>query len=174
MASDEIELSSDPSEAQQQPGSSRVKVILIAVAGVVLLGGSVAATLFLTGDFSSAEEAPAEPGVEAKVAAEAIYLPLDPAFTVSLDGDEQRRYLKVTMSVMSRSNDAIEAVRRHRPAIRNNLNFLLSAHSHDELATRDGKEKLRQAAMEEIQKTLRDHGEDSNIEALYFTDLVID
>jgi len=173
VASDEIELSSEQSEAEQQ-ASSKSKIILIAVVGVALLAASVAGTLFLTSDFSDEAKTAPETAENEKVAADAIYLPLDPAFTVSLDGDESRRYLKVTMSVMSRSNDAIDAVRRHRPAIRNNLNFLLAGQTQEDLATRDGKEKLRQAAKEEIQNTLEANGEDSNIEALYFTDLVID
>ena len=180
MADEEIELSGEESQdtAAGKGGTSTMKVVLIAVVGIALVGGAVGATLYLTSEEDEEETKQAQ--VEEKQdtakadSREAIYLPLDPPFTVSLDSDEVRKYLQVTMSVMSRDDDVIEAVRRHRPAIRNNLNFLLSSKKYKDLLTREGKEKLREEAMEEIKKTLTENGEESEVEALYFTGLVID
>ncbi len=187
MAEDEIELAGDENgEAGGKPAANPiVKIAIIAIAGLLVLGGSVTATLYLTGEEppqDTAASTAANNDGEAEVVqtedaapkGEAIYMPLDPPFTVSLDGDESRKYLQVSMSLMSRSDGAIDAVRRHRPLVRNNLNLLFSGLKYRDITTREGKEQLLEDARQEINKVLEQNGEKSEVEALYFTSLVID
>ncbi len=183
MANEEIELADDESsEASAARGGMPVKKIaIIAIAGVLVLSGSVGATLYLTSGQGPAEpvqtQTNPEDAADAEVDSpkgEAIYLPLDPPITVSLDSDDSRKYLQISMSVMSRSDSVIHAIRKHRPAIRNNLNFLFSGLRFTDLATREGKEQVREAARDEIRKILQENGAASDVEALYFTNFVID
>lgn len=183
MANEEIELADDESsESSAAKGGTPVaKIAIIAVAGVLVLSGSVGATLYLTSGHgptdtrqAQSKQAEADDAKQDAPEGEAIYLPLDPPITVSLDSDASRKYLQVSMSAMSRSDKVIDAIRKHRPAIRNNLNFLFSGLKFSDLATREGKEQIREAAREEIRKILEENGEASEVEALYFTNLVID
>ncbi len=183
MANEEIELADDESSEASalKVGAPVAKIAIIAVAGILVLSGSVGATLYLTSGQGPADTEQAQSNqAEAADAerespnGEAIYLPLDPPITVSLDSDASRKYLQVSLSVMSRSDEVIDAIRKHRPAIRNNLNFLFSGLKSTDLVTREGKEQIRVAAREEIRKILEENGEASDVEALYFTNLVID
>ena len=172
MAEDEKKNDADNDGKQK---SGLMKILLMIVLPVVVIGGAIFVTLTMTGGVPSdtAEAAPDAESAKPNTAA-AIYLPLDPPFTVTLAADNAHRYLQVTLSVMAHSEAAIDAVRRHRPAVRDNINMLLSSLSYKELSTREGKEKLRQQAIEQISQTLADNGEEETIDAIYFTDLVID
>ncbi len=186
MADDEIELSADDKGGAEKNkgGKPTAKIAIIAIAGVLILSGSVGATLYLTGDSAPVKTAEPEAAPQenrgqaeanaAKGKGDPIYYPFDPPITVSLDSDESRKYLQVSISVMSRKESVVDAVRKHRPAIRNNLNLLFSEFTYADVADRGGKEKLLEAARREIANTLEANGEDSEVEAVYFTSLVID
>jgi flagellar FliL protein len=101
------------------------------------------------------------------------YLPLDPALVVSFEDRDAIRFLQVTVEVMSRKDDAIEAVTAHTPVIRNNLLMMMGGKTIEDLTTREGKEQLRQDALLEVQRILTTlHGE-AGIEDLYFTSFVV-
>ena len=156
--------------------SSMMKILLLSLVGLFVIGGGIGATLYLTGSLepepTSADAAATEP--EARDSGPAIYLQLDPPFTVSLDNDPQNRYLRVHLAVMARDESVIDAVRRHRPAIRNSLNFLFAVQTQQDLATKEGRERLQVEATDEIRQFLEREGEAADVQSLYFTDFVID
>lgn len=180
MAEDAIELA----EGTALDGGKKkglFKPILFVVVGILLIGGSVGATLLLTGSGSQEQEmmqgdskAGGKEGEKLKVAkSDAIYVPLLP-FTVSLQGDNSHRFLQVSVSVMSRNDEVISAIQEHLPAVRNNLNILFSSQTYAGVATREGKMKLQRDAIQEIQSILTMNNEPTSIEAVYFTNLVVD
>lgn len=101
------------------------------------------------------------------------YLALDPALVVSFEDQNAIRFLQVTVEVMARDEAAIEAVTTHTPVIRNNLLMLMGGKTLNDLTTREGKEQLRQEALQEVQKILEQNGAKANIEDLYFTSFVV-
>ena len=74
---------------------------------------------------------------------------------------------------MSHSKDGIEAVKKHMPVIRNNLILLLSSQTYETLSTHEGKEGVRQKALQEVQKILSERTGSPAIEDLYFTGFVM-
>src|SRR5690606_40414491 len=65
-------------------------------------------------------------------------------FVVSFsDGAGGSRFVQLTLQAMARNEKAIAAVKTHSPAIRNEFLFLLSKYDVEDLATFEGKEKLR-------------------------------
>ncbi len=102
-----------------------------------------------------------------------IYLPLDPALVVSFEDQGAVRFLQVTVEVMARADQAIEAVSTHTPVIRNNLLMLMGGKSLADLTNREGKEMLRTAALAEVQSILEEFDSEANIEDLYFTSFVV-
>jgi flagellar FliL protein len=74
---------------------------------------------------------------------------------------------------MARNEKAISAVKTHAPAIRNEFLFLLSKYEIEELATFEGKEKLRAEMLAVANDIMLKNTGNQTIAELYFTSLVI-
>lgn len=110
----------------------------------------------------------------------ALYLPMDPPLVVSLEDKGAIRFLQVTVEVMSRDQHVIDSLKNNMPVIRNNLLMLLGGQSIPSLTNRDDKEKIRQAALAEVRKILKDNPpadadpeHPAEVEDLYFTSFVV-
>jgi flagellar protein FliL len=103
----------------------------------------------------------------------AIYLPIDPAFVVNFASQGKARFLQVTVEVMTRDPAMPDQIKLHMPVIRNNLMLLLSNQSYDGVSTLEGKETLREEALEVVQQILEEETGDPGIEAVYFTSFVM-
>jgi flagellar FliL protein len=101
-----------------------------------------------------------------------IYMTIEPAFVVNLADGAYIRFLKVDVELMARSQQALERVRVHSPAIRNELIMLFSSGDYAALMTRAGKEALQVSALEAINAQITLYGEEQ-VEALYFTGFVV-
>jgi flagellar protein FliL len=195
------EIDGDEAEGEGKEKKAKVKkpagpmalVIVGAIAlFVAVLGAQVAAPLLtkmIAGDpnapaeeVSEDEELLALADVPAEEVAEesdepigpAIYVPLDPPFVVSFsDEGGGSRFLQLTLQAMARSEHTIEAVKTHAPAIRNSFLFLISAYKVEDLATLEGKEKLRAAMLVAANEIMEKNTGEPGIEELYFTSLVI-
>ena len=110
---------------------------------------------------------------DAPVKAEAVYVPIDPPFTVNFRGGAGARYLQVAVEAMTREVDIEAQIKRHMPVIRNDLTMLFSSKSARDLATIDGKEALRAETLASIQKVLQAETGKKGIEAVYFTSFVM-
>ncbi len=154
------------------------KIILISVAVLAVLGASIGTSIFLVNylvEEKLADAAVSEAGDEEAVAEEAavkeppVYLPLDP-FIVNFVQDGALRYLQITLELMSRSNDIIEQTKENIPEIRNSLILILSGHSYEDLATREGKEQIREQVQKEVNRIL---GKEDGIESVFLTGFVM-
>ncbi len=103
----------------------------------------------------------------------AIYLPIDPAFVVNFASQGKARFLQVTVEVMTRDPLMSDQINLHMPVIRNNLMLLFSSQSYDGVSTLEGKEGLREEALEVVQQILEEETGDPGIEAVYFTSFVM-
>lgn len=117
--------------------------------------------------------ASAEEEAEEKEILPPIYLPLEPALVVSFEDREAVRFLQVTVEVMARDEAAIESVQTHTPVIRNNLLMMMGGQTLTDLTNRDGKEALRQEALQEVQRILVANTGEPGVEDLYFTSFVV-
>ena len=179
----------------KKPAGSVTLVIVGAIAlFVAVLGAQVAApilTKMIAGDphgpaddvaaegdeqLALADEPADDPAAAEsdKPLAPAIYVPLDPPFVVSFsDGAGDARFLQLTLQAMARDEHTIEAVKTHAPAIRNSFLFLISGYKVEDLATLEGKEKLRAAMLSAANEIMEKNTGEAGIEELYFTSLVI-
>lgn len=170
MAEDE----KDDKNLAEDGAKSGKKGMLFIIIGVVLLLGGGGAAFFLMGG----EPPPADNGEGADVVvqeqkAEPDYLSLDPPLVVNFEQSKRARFLQVTLDVMARKRSVLDDVKTHMPVIRNNLNLLLSAQDYKLLGTREGKEKLRQDILLEIQNVLQERTGEPGIEDVYFTSFVM-
>ncbi len=158
----------DGAEGATGGKSGKLKWIIIAVAVLAAGGGTY---LFLGKGKSGAEPA----REEAKQShAAALYYKFEPAFVVNFGDEGNSRYLQVTVEVMSRSAEVVEAVKGNEPAIRNDLVMLFSSQQYDVLMSPEGKDKLRQSALESIRTVVAKEGTNpEEVEGVYFTSFVI-
>ncbi len=161
-----------------------LKIILMVVGGLILIGGSVGGTLFMTGalskktDEAHAAAAPATAEAAANqpikpLRGPAIYQPLEPPFIVNFEDQGVLRYMQVGLTTMTRDPRVGDVMMQNMPQIRNDLILLFSNQKFDVLSTLNGKEKLRQQALAQIQSILNREFGLPGIEAVYFTTFVL-
>lgn len=157
----EKELPPEPvEEAPPKPKGKMKKIILLAVvAVVVLVGGALAYIAFIDDPSPQLAE-------QAKQAEKAI-MPLEP-FLVNLADKDSRRYLKVKIDLEVDNEKAIKELEKSLPRIRDQLIFLLSSKSYQEIATPEGKHQLKK----EIMARLGGTPTGKKITAAFFTEFV--
>ncbi len=101
---------------------------------------------------------------------EESYLPLD-KFTINLEGKGDHVML-VELQVVSRDVAALEALQKHMPVVRNDLNLLFSGQRYRKVLTTEGKEALREKTLRAIQKILRKKIRRKGVDAVFFTSFV--
>lgn len=104
-----------------------------------------------------------------------IYHPLEPAFVVNLkDGGRRMRFMQIQVQVMTRESNIVGALESHDPAVRDAMILLLSEQDGDTMGSVMGREQVRKDAQSAIQSVLQQiAGLDQGVEAVYFTDFVI-
>lgn len=162
----------DDTESNGKGGKRKLIIIIVAVLLVLLIAGG-AAFFFLGGsDAESGDDAAVE-GADSALATPAIYYNLEPAFVVDFNIAGKQRYVQLDVTVMSRSQEQIDAVRLHMPLIRNSLVLLFSSEDFEELRTMDGKQLLKISALEAINSILTQETGEGGIENVLFTNFVM-
>lgn len=175
---------SDKNPVTASNKASAIKKILLLSFGVlVLAGGSGFGALYLTGSLGKLEHASEAtvPSVHNATTHKvtipahtpAQYLALDPPFVVNFEDQGLLRYLQVSLSVMTRDKSIIDAVTNNMPPIRDNLILLFGSQSFEILNSTEGKEKLRNQSLANIQAILREEIGTPGVEAIYFTNFVM-
>ncbi len=187
MADEDLEL--DVAGDGEPPKKSKKLLIIIIVAVLVLILGAVG-TMFALGMFddTSAEQT-TEEGVDGestdkkkKTAKEeepeeleedAIYWPISPPFVMNFEGKSKAKYMQVSLVIMARSQKSIDILKKHMPAVRNELTFLLGGQKYVEMVTPEGKEQLRSEIVETINTILKENGASLGIKKALFTSFVM-
>jgi len=181
---------SDPTPASDAAPKSNKKLLLVIIAAVVLLGGGGAGAWFFmhkSADESSEEEGKSgnhekgdkEKGKkkekkegEGKLPAQ--FIALDPPFVVNFEPGSTARFLQITAQVMTRDPHMKEFLEMNNPIIRNDLLLLFGNKHVEDVATQEGKEALRAAALEAVRKIVEaEEGDPEEVEAVYFTSFVM-
>lgn len=159
-------------------------IIGLAVALIAIsIGGTVVALKFLA-PAPPAGEATEEEHAESTLAP-ALYYEMTPNFTINFNVNGRQRYLQAAITLLYRDPLLEELLKLHMPAIRNGLVMLLSAKNFEELQTNEGKEILREEALEIIRNQLQKEQEalvtsgkseevsPANVEQVLFTNFVM-
>lgn len=169
------ETTSDGEEADAKAGGGKKKLIILVVLGLLIVGLSVGGTLMAI-KFLGPQEVPqsAEAAQEEEPPpAPAIYYPIKPAVTVNFSVKGRQRYLQAELTLMTREDDVISSIELHMPMIRNAMVLLIGGQDYYELQTAEGKELLRQACLQEIQRLLEQEIGKPGIEQVLFTNFVM-
>lgn len=102
-----------------------------------------------------------------------IYIALKPPFVVNYGGAGRLKYLKAELSVRVENSSVANSVRHHMPFIRNNIVMLFSRQTTEMLETQEGKEMLRQEALEEVRRILMEEDKKEGVVDLFFNSFII-
>lgn len=157
-------------------GKGKLKLILLALLVLLLvIAVSVGATWFLLSKREPALDAGAQGNREEAAPARppAIYLELAPPFVVNFNVNGRQRYMQVSVALMARDPQALDALKVHLPVVRNELVMLFSSQDFSSLATPIGKEMLRQQATAKVQALAQKETGKPVVEQLLFTNFVL-
>jgi flagellar protein FliL len=167
-------LEAAPGQEADAPRAGKGKLfIILTVLLLVLVGGAAAAYFAFAGGDAKDKKA-AESAEEAEPKAPALYVALDPPFVVNFEAEQLVRFLQVTVQVMSRDQATVDLIKTNDPVVRNDLLLLLGNQHYETISSREGKEKLRQLALEAVRKVVSNAGGKAElVEAVYFTSFVM-
>lgn len=175
MAS-EKDLSLDQTTAEDEAGGGKKKKLIIIIALVILIiaiGGGVAWFL-LSGDDAEGDSAEnAEDVVVEEVIKPAQYIKMKPRFIVNYNVGTRQRFLQASIEIMTRSQEVIDAVELHNPMIRNEIVRILSDQDFNALRLPEGRIALRDQLREQLITTLKNESNVDDVEAILFTDFVM-
>ena len=103
------------------------------------------------------------------------YLELQPTFVTNFGYEESGRlsYLKADVSVRITSHEGETALKYHLPLLRDALVLLLSRQAESTVASSEGREQLRQDALEELNALITEEEGEPYIKELFFTNFIL-
>lgn len=161
-------------EAAAEKSGGKGKMMIIGGIAVVMLAiGIFAGPAIMNMISPPAEDAAAAAEAE-PTDGPALYTSLHPPIVVNFkDEYGDAHFMQITMEVMARDQEVINSVREHTAAIRNSLILLYSGAIYEEVTTLDGKEKMLEDGLAKIQDVMTETIGEPGVEAVYFTNLVI-
>lgn len=168
-------------------------IVIVAVLMLIVIGVGIVAFVLMSGDEKDAhaqqsaqhgteqtahevqqKAAPSKPredseGMDSRKLSEiGVLYPLD-TFTVNLKSDAGRRYLKATLSLELNGKELSLELDSKSAVIRDRIIRILTSKTLEEISSKKGKQKIS----EQIVDTLNSLIADGSIQAVYFTEFVI-
>ena len=177
--SKKVEEQDDEFEAPPRKKSTGKLIVLILLLLIVLAGVGGGVYYFLTKDSHPA--AGAEAGQENKAKPKEKKAPVKPsfatleAFTVNLIGEENQdpQFLQVSVTLQAKDAQGVDGIKEHMPMIRNRMLLILSSKKASEVSSAQGKDKLVEEIMTELNKPYEEDDEEQLVIAVFFTTFII-
>ena len=101
------------------------------------------------------------------------FIPLNPPIIVNIMDGKNVRHMQVIIEIKLVDPANSAKIELHKGPIRHELILLLSSQDASTISSATGKEQLRKDSLEAIQKVLQELEGDPIVEALYFTNFII-
>ena len=101
------------------------------------------------------------------------FISLNPPIIVNIMDGQHVRHMQVIIEIKLIDPAMSPKIDLHKGPIRHELILMLSTQSAKTIATSQGKEQLRKDALAAVQKVMQELEGDPIIEALYFTNFII-
>jgi len=169
-------MAEEKKEEEKEAGGSKMKlIIIIAVVAVVLIGGGIGGAMFFLGGDEAVVEG--EEVVEEVEIGPIIYHSLDPKFVVSFQDTRFARFMQFSVDITMHKEEVKEQIVLHMSAIRSSLLMMFGDEKADLVGTKEGKEKLLIAIVEDVNATLKtmegDKAVEAGVENAYFNEFLI-
>jgi flagellar FliL protein len=144
--------------------------LLAIILGAVLLAGGIGAGGFYYLQHSANTENTVQ---NEENDAEKFYYEMGKPLTVNFPKGSSVQLAQIALAFRVAGEETLEALKKHEPMIRNNLLMLISAQQAENLITREEKEKLRAAMLNEVTSVLKKMAGKSQVKELFFTSFVM-
>ena len=101
------------------------------------------------------------------------FIPLNPPIVVNIMDGQHIRHMQVIIEIKLVDPANSGKIDLHKGPIRHELILLLSSQDAATISSAQGKEQLRKDSLEAVQKVLQELEGDPIVEALYFTNFII-
>ncbi len=166
-----LEPAQDVPLADDEASPRRSSKLLLLLAVVVLIAAGAAAAGW---HYLGASRRPAQTAKASTEGGPALYVSLDPPFVTNFEADQAVRFLQISVEVMTHDPATVEVIKANNPVLRNDLLLLFANQQYATLATREGKERLRAAALAAVRKDVAANGgHPERVDAVYFTSFVM-
>lgn len=168
----EKDLTLDQENSETEAGGSKKKLIIIILSVFILIGVAAGVTAFLMMGDDEVEEA-SEVAVVEDVILPVQYIKMKPRFIVNYNVGTRQRFLQVSIEIMTRSPEVSSAIELHNPMLRNEIIRILSEQDFKALRLPEGRLALKNQLHEQLATTLKSEADVEGIEAVLFTDFVM-
>ena len=144
---------------------SKKPLFLILGIAVLVLGGGGAGAWYFTQP-KSAQHAKAEPPKPP------VFVNME-AFTVNLQSEDSDKFLQTAFTLQVKDDAQVEIIKSHLPQVRSRLLLLLSSQKAADILTPEGKNKLAQEIIAQVNKPFEPKGTPQNVTGVFFTSFVI-
>jgi flagellar FliL protein len=161
-------------EFEQESGDAKKspkKLIMIIVAALILVAAGGGVTFFLMKEHSSKGEKAED--VEAAVHAEKLYFDMSKPIVVDFPKGATVQHGRITVSMLVEGAETIAVLKKNEPMIRNNLLMLIGAQDPASLNTREGKELLGKAMLDDVTAVLVKMAGKGKVNEIFFTSFVM-
>ncbi len=152
------------------------KMIIIAAAVLLLLGGGAGYYFFMMGDKAEGEQEEVVEELseeEMEAANEKIYYEITKPLVVNFPKGAGVNLIQVSVTLLVKGAETVEAIKKHEPMIRNNLLMAISAQGAEDLKTKEGKDALRTTMLKEVGVVMERVTKKNNVENIFFTAFVM-
>lgn len=163
-----------PDGEESEEGGSKKKLIIIIVAAVLLLAiiGGAVWWFFLKPAPVTEEEL--DPGLDVPIPEITQSSEIGPMveikeFIVNIISEDDRHYVKASLTLELNKTEAIEETNKRMPQIRDAILLLVGNKTFEELQDLQGKKQLKAELISKINSFLQT----GKIRAVYFTDFVV-
>ncbi len=157
-------------ESQEGRKGGKAKLfIILGVSIVMLAAGGYFVTQYFAGEPADGDAALDEPKNDP-----ALFAGLHPPLVVNFkDEAGDTHFMQISLEVMARDQKIIDSVKEHAAVIRNNLILMFGSVNYRDVISREGKEQMLADALLEVQQIIEAETGETGVEAVYFTNLIV-
>ena len=159
-------MKADPKAETAAPKSSKKKMMVIAIAGVLVLGLSGGAAWFFT-------QSKSDPAHKEVVKAEKPEFVVIEPFTVNLQPENGEQYLQIQFTLQVANLEQVELIKVNMARVRDRVLMVLSAKKASELTSVEGKGKLSQEIIATVNQPFAPKGPPQQVTDVLFTSFII-
>ncbi len=145
---------------------SKKPLFLILGIAVLVLGGGGAGAWYFTQPKSAHSQTKSEPPKPP------VFINMD-SFTVNLQSEDSDKFLQTAFTLQVKDDAQVEVIKVHLPQVRSRLLLLLSSQKAADILTPEGKNKLAQEIIAQVNKPFEPKGTPQNVTGVFFTSFVI-
>ncbi|WP_338849029.1 flagellar basal body-associated protein FliL [Massilia sp. W12] len=160
--------------AAEAAPAPKKKMLILIIAALVMCAATGGIVFFLTkSNAPPANAQHAAPATHPSGKVEPpVFVPIEP-FTVNLQPEAGDQYLQTTLTLQVGGQTQVDVIKANMPLVRSRLLLLLSSKKASEINTAEGKKKLSEEIVEQVNQPFIEKGPQQNVLGVYFTSFII-